>query len=100
VRELFDSAVRAGKYALAALGHDDDEIDEVADEFVRHDRHMLAELATLWDPAIPSERNPAYLAKAREQHAEIEAELRRRVASRAEARGAAAAMEPGPEEQT
>ena len=34
VREVFDSSVHAGKYALAALGHDEDEIEEVADEFV------------------------------------------------------------------
>ncbi len=98
VRELFDSAVRAGKYALAALGHDAEEIEEITEEFVTHDRHMLAELASLWNPAIPSERNAAYLAKAREQHAQIEAELRRRVALRAEARNADAGADTDLEE--
>ncbi len=98
VRELFDSAVRAGKYALAALGHDAEEIEEVAADFVVRDRHMLAELASLWNPEIPTDRNEAYLAKAREQHAAIEAALRSRVADRAAARAAATEAGPGAEE--
>ncbi len=77
VREIFDSAVRAGKYALAALGHDEAEIEAVAEEFVAQDRHMLAELAALWQPGVPAEENPAYQAKEREQSALIEAGLRR-----------------------
>jgi CPA2 family monovalent cation:H+ antiporter-2 len=76
VRELFDSAVRAGKYALEALGYDEEEIERIARAFVEHDRHMLAELAELWDPDTPPERNPAYMARARAQNAEIEAALR------------------------
>ena len=63
VREIFDSAVRAGKYALAALGHDAAEIEAVAEEFVAQDRHMLAELAALWQPGVPAEENPAYQAQ-------------------------------------
>ena len=46
VREVFDSAVRAGKYALAALDYDAEEIERIAETFVAHDRHMLAELAS------------------------------------------------------
>ncbi len=76
VREIFDSAVRAGKYALAALGHDDDEIERYAKVFFDYDRHMLAELAELWDPDVPPEKNAAYIAKAREQLAAIEQVLR------------------------
>ena len=37
---------------------------------------MLEELAVLWRPDMPIERNPEYLAKAREQTAVIEAALR------------------------
>lgn len=76
VRETFDSAVRAGKYALAALGYDKEEIERIAAAFFKHDRHMLAELAALWDPDVPPERNPAYMKKAREQNATIEEALR------------------------
>ena len=83
VREVFDGGLRAGKYALAALGHDADEIEEVADEFVRQDRRMLEELAVLWRPDVPVEANPAYLAKAREQNAVIEAALKGRTGQRA-----------------
>ena len=58
VREVFDSAVRAGKYALAALDYDEEEIEHIAEAFFEHDRHMLAELAELWDPEIPSSATP------------------------------------------
>ncbi len=78
VRETFDSALRAGKYALDALGYDEDEIETIARTFFEHDRHMLAKLAEVWDPAIPADENPVYIARAREQSAEIEAALRGR----------------------
>ncbi len=87
VREVFDSAVRAGGYALRALGYDARQVADVADEFVRQDRRMLEELATLWRPDLPVEDNPAYLAKAREQAAVIEAALRGRAAAPAEPDG-------------
>jgi CPA2 family monovalent cation:H+ antiporter-2 len=86
VREVFDSGVRAGKYALTALGYSDDEVEHVATAFFAHDRHMVAELAELWDPAIPLDQNEAYIAKAREQNAAIEATLRGKLAERAKAR--------------
>ncbi|HPG23264.1 MAG TPA: monovalent cation:proton antiporter-2 (CPA2) family protein [Amaricoccus sp.] len=76
VREMFDSSVRAGRYALEALGYSDDEIERVGRTFFDHDRHMLAELAELWDPEKPMEENDAYIARARAQAAEIEAALR------------------------
>jgi CPA2 family monovalent cation:H+ antiporter-2 len=77
VREMFDSSVRAGKYALAALGYEDEEIERIGKAFFDFDRHMLAELAELWDPEIPAEKNKAYVAKSREQSAAIAAALRR-----------------------
>jgi monovalent cation:H+ antiporter-2, CPA2 family len=86
VREVFDSGVRAGKYALSALGYSDDEVERVAAAFFDHDRHMLAELAELWDPAIPLDENTAYIEKAREQNATIEAILRGKLAESARAR--------------
>jgi CPA2 family monovalent cation:H+ antiporter-2 len=76
VRETFDSAVRAGKYALEALGYDDAEVERIAEVFFEHDRHMLRQLAEVWDPNVPPEKNPAYVRRAREQSAEIAAVLR------------------------
>ena len=68
-RQVFDSAVRTGKYALGTLGHGPEQVEDIAEEFVRQDRRMLEELAVLWRPDVPVEDNPAYLAKAREQAA-------------------------------
>jgi monovalent cation:H+ antiporter-2, CPA2 family len=82
VREIFDSGVRAGKYALAALGYSDEEQDRVAQAFFDFDRHMLAELAELWDPNVPLDRNTRYIDKARRQNESIEAVLRGQLAER------------------
>ncbi len=84
VREVFDSGVRAGKYALAAMGYSNDEVERMAQAFFDYDRHMLAELAGLWDPKIPLDRNTAYIEKAREQHVTIEAVLKGQLAENAE----------------
>jgi CPA2 family monovalent cation:H+ antiporter-2 len=80
VREVFGSAVEAGKRALAALGYQPQEIEGIAETFTAHERATLAELAAVWDPNVPPERNPAYLAKVREQQAIFEAEVRRSAA--------------------
>jgi CPA2 family monovalent cation:H+ antiporter-2 len=76
VREVFEAAVEAGRHTLAALGHRAGEIDEALAEFARQDERMLDELAAVWRPDTPAEANAAYLAKEREQAAEIEAALR------------------------
>ncbi len=83
VREVFDSAVRAGRHALAALGHHESEIELVARAFIVRDHDTRAELAGLWDPDVPLDRNPAYAARIREDDARIEAQLRERAAARA-----------------
>jgi CPA2 family monovalent cation:H+ antiporter-2 len=75
VREVFPAAITAARGALAALGHGPSEIDAAVAAFERADQRMLAELAALWRPGVPAERNPDYLAKEREQAAEIEAAL-------------------------
>ena len=75
VREVFDSAVRAGKYALEALEYSEQEIDSITSTFVEHDREMLAELAEMWDPNVPAHQNDDYIAKAREQTLVIEAAM-------------------------
>ena len=91
--------MRAGKYALEALGYSDDEVERVSTAFFQHDREMLAELAELWDPDLPLEMNKPYIEKARHQHEAIEKMLRgqiedsRRAAEEKAAQKAAARAE-------
>lgn len=75
VREVFDSAIRAGKYTLEALDYTPEEVEDIAREFFEQDRRMLAELAEVWDPEVPTDQNDAYIAKAREQTRLIEQAL-------------------------
>ena len=70
--QLFEAARRT----LAALGHEEAEIERVLAEFVRQDQRMVEELAALWRPDLAAEDNPAYLAMERAQAAVIEAALR------------------------
>ena len=75
VREVFEGAVQAGGLALAALGHEPEDVEAIAQAFRRDDQAMLEELAGLWRAELPDERNPAFLDKEREQHARIAASL-------------------------
>jgi CPA2 family monovalent cation:H+ antiporter-2 len=84
VREVFDGAVRAGEYVLAALGYEDPEIERAAASFFEHDRRMLADLAELWDPKVPPEKNAAYVAREREQYEAIAAAMRSGASTRAD----------------
>jgi CPA2 family monovalent cation:H+ antiporter-2 len=81
VREVFDGAVHAGERALAALGHAPDEVEAISQAFRREDEAMLEELAELWRPDVPPDRNAAFLAREREQHARIAASLSGRTAA-------------------
>lgn len=76
VREVFYSGVTAAGFALDALGHDEAAVERVLKTFIAEDRGMIDEIAAVWDPDLPPERNPAYLAAARDQAARIEAALR------------------------
>ena len=66
VREMFDSSVRAGRYALLALGHHPFDAERASRRYVKQDRHDLALLARLWDPELSPVENEPYSAKARE----------------------------------
>ncbi|WP_226779267.1 cation:proton antiporter [Oceaniglobus trochenteri] len=78
VRELFDSSLRAGRYVLENMGLSDYEAKELEYEFFKLDRHHLLELAELWQPGVPLDRNPAYVARARDLNKELETALVRR----------------------
>ncbi len=62
VRETFDSAVRAGRYSLAALGAAPGDVEPLIDAFVDADRKSMRALAELHDPDIPPSKNEAYMA--------------------------------------
>ncbi len=65
VREVFDSSVRAGRYALQALGMHPYSAEKQARTYVKQDRAQLRELAQLWDPSIPVLENEPYMALAK-----------------------------------
>ncbi|WP_324751657.1 cation:proton antiporter [Roseovarius sp. Pro17] len=75
VREMFDSSLRAGRYVLENMGVPEFEAAELQQTFYRHDRHSVRELATLWDPDVPTVENEKYLARARELEEELETML-------------------------
>jgi len=50
VREMFDSSLRAGRYALESVGLTEFEAAEAQRLFYAHDRETVKELAGLWDP--------------------------------------------------
>ena len=75
VREMFDSSLRAGRYVLENIGLTEYEASEIEKTFYSHDRHSVRELASLWDPNIPTIENTQYIARARELEGELETML-------------------------
>ncbi|WP_069300725.1 monovalent cation:proton antiporter-2 (CPA2) family protein [Neptunicoccus sediminis] len=71
IRETFDSAMRAGKKMLQGMGWPEYEAERAHDQFFEADRHALAELAGLWDPNLPNEKNDKYVARAREVNSDL-----------------------------
>ena len=75
VRETFDASLRAGRYVLENAGFSAYEASRMEDAFYHHDRHTMRELATLWDPSLPSELNAEYVARSKELEKDLEAAL-------------------------
>ncbi len=75
VREMFDSSLRAGRYALENLGLSEYEASEAEHVFYTHDRDAVRQLAELWDPNIPTSKNDAYVARARQLEKDLEVSL-------------------------
>jgi len=76
IRDTFDSAVRAGRSALEALGTHPFVAERQARGFTRRDGEALRELAALYDPDIPQHENTAYVARVREMQTELEDAMR------------------------
>ncbi len=66
VREMFDSSVRAGGYALSALGMHAYEVEKSKAVFVKQDRWGLRQLAPLWREDVEVFNNPEYIARSKE----------------------------------
>ena len=75
VRELFDSSLRAGRYALENLGLTEFEANEAKTFFYEHDRAAIRELSTHWKPGIPLRNNPEYVALAKAINNDLETAL-------------------------
>ena len=72
VRETFDSAVRAARYALESFGVHPHEAEKLIGVFVDHDRNGIRRLAALYDPDIPPFENEPYMKLAGEIQEELE----------------------------
>ncbi|WP_106743833.1 monovalent cation:proton antiporter-2 (CPA2) family protein [Yoonia maritima] len=75
VREMFDSSLRAGRYALENLGLSDFEAAEAEQTFYQHDRKAMRELASLWKPGIPVADLPDYVERSRALNNDLETAL-------------------------
>ncbi len=89
VREMFDSALRAGRYVLENSGLTDYEAAELQRTFYNMDRAAVRDLAETWKPGVPADRNPAYQQLARRLNKDLEAALTTRFSHDAEPDGAA-----------
>ena len=75
VRETFDSSVRAGRYVLENMGFSEYEAASVSKAFFRLDRAAMRDLAELWVPGKPVDRNPAYIERAKKLDSDLETAL-------------------------
>ena len=89
VREVFDSSLRAGRYALEGMGLSDFEAHERSTAFYQADRSALRELADLWKPGVKITDNPAYMERARELNRDLETAIVTQLDRRADERAAA-----------
>ncbi|MGB7261976.1 MAG: monovalent cation:proton antiporter-2 (CPA2) family protein [Albidovulum sp.] len=75
VREYFDASLRAGRYVLEQVGLSEYEAAELEKTFYKLDRAAVRDLAELWSPDVPTDKNAAYIARARALNRELEAAL-------------------------
>jgi CPA2 family monovalent cation:H+ antiporter-2 len=75
VREHFDSSLRMGRYVLENMGLSEYEAHELQALFYKLDREAVRDLAELWKPGVPNDRNPEYVARAKVLNRDLEATL-------------------------
>jgi len=75
VREVFDSALRAGRQVLEMTGLSAYEAENAEKTLFNFDRAALRDLAKVWRPGVPIEDNPDYVALNKTLNAELESAL-------------------------
>ena len=75
VREMFDSSCRAARYVLENVGLSAFEAHELEKLFWKLDRSAVHDLAKVWQPGVPVEKNLAYVRRLQELNAEFEAQM-------------------------
>jgi CPA2 family monovalent cation:H+ antiporter-2 len=78
IRDTFDSAVRAGRSALEALGHHPYDAEQQTQGYVKNDKQAMRELADLFDPEIPAHENAPYVERSKQFMNAQEAAMRGR----------------------
>lgn len=75
VRETFDSSLRAGRYVLQKMGIPEEEAHIRTRGFYKFNRRSTRELAAVWDPDIPLEKNQAFINKIRDLNKSIDSSI-------------------------
>ena len=75
VRETFDSSLRAGRYVLQKMGIPEDEAHIRTRGFFKFNRRATRELAAVWDPDLPLDKNQAFLNKVRDLNKSIDSSI-------------------------
>lgn len=75
VREMFDSSLRAARYVLEKSGLSEFEAHQLQQTFFKMDRAAVRDLAEVWRPDIPADRNPDYVRRMKELNRELEEAL-------------------------
>ncbi|SOB91891.1 Kef-type potassium/proton antiporter (CPA2 family) [Rhodobacter sp. JA431] len=82
VREMFDGSCRAGRYVLENVGLSAYEAHELERMFWKLDRSSVRDLAEVWQPGVPVERNRAYVDRLKELNAVFESQMTSHIAER------------------
>ncbi len=69
IRDTFDSATRAARSALEALGSHPHDAQRKIDDFIEFDKYAMINVASVYDPDIPWEENQPYIDKVNEMMA-------------------------------
>ncbi|MGB3147333.1 MAG: monovalent cation:proton antiporter-2 (CPA2) family protein [Paracoccaceae bacterium] len=79
VREFFDSSLRVARYVLENMGLSEYEAYELQKLFFEMDRASVRDLAEVWKPGVPFDKNKEYVSRMKELNRELENALMQRV---------------------
>ncbi|MDE0521608.1 MAG: cation:proton antiporter [Boseongicola sp.] len=79
IRETYDSSLRVGRSAYEALGIPRAKSRKMVEAFNDLDHRAMLEVADSYDPALPLEKNDAYVARVKEMRGPWEQELGTRI---------------------